>query len=276
MSKHRVRTGLALLPLAGTSVAGMALLSGGMLPAGPTDPTRPEVRLTSVECQIGDPQIGNPLCAYPLASIGSSGSGSTLTAIATPSASATGGPFSFLVGNGTADSPNAGLLIGDGYSYTADDVGQTPLCVASKPCNGGNAGLLFGKGGNGYDGGSGGNAYFYGRGGNGGNAVDFGVPGEDNSAATAATVASSAVPRSRAYNFGFGWAAATAATASTAATAANRRQRRILRHRRRRQRRQGWQRRRRNGRKSQRRQRGNGGNESLFPLLRTGGDGSGG
>ncbi|MGB6889638.1 MAG: hypothetical protein WBD88_15930, partial [Mycobacterium sp.] len=180
MSKHRVRTGLALLPLAGTSVAGMALLSGGMLPAGPTDPTRPEVRLTSVECQIGDPQIGDPLCAYPLASIGSSGSGSTLTAIATPSASATGGPFSFLVGNGTADSPNAGLLIGDGYSYTADDVGQTPLCVASKPCNGGNAGLLFGKGGNGYDGGSGGNAYFYGRGGNGGNAVDFGVPGEDN------------------------------------------------------------------------------------------------
>ena len=179
MSKHRVRTGLALLPLAGTSVAGMALLSGGMLPAGPTDPTRPEVRLTSVECQIGDPQIGDPLCAYPLASIGSSGSGSTLTAIATPSASATGGPFSFLVGNGTADSPNAGLLIGDGYSYTADDVGQTPLCVASKPCNGGNAGLLFGKGGNGYDGGSGGNAYFYGRGGNGGNAGDSGETGAD-------------------------------------------------------------------------------------------------
>jgi hypothetical protein len=34
----------------------------------------------------------------------------------------------------------------------------------------GPATLLFGKGGNGYDGGSGGNAYLYGRGGNGGDA----------------------------------------------------------------------------------------------------------
>ncbi|HCA52778.1 MAG TPA: hypothetical protein DEP24_07725, partial [Mycobacterium sp.] len=175
MSKHRVRTGLALFPLAGTSVAGMALLSGGMLPAGPPEQTRPEVRLASVECSIGD-----ALCANPAALIGSAGSGSTLAAVATPSASATGGIFSFLVGNGTPDSPNAGLLIGDGYSFTADDVDQTPFCVASKPCNGGNAGLLFGKGGNGFDGGSGGNAYLYGRGGNGGNAVDFGIPGEDN------------------------------------------------------------------------------------------------
>ena len=63
-------------------------------------------------------------------------------------ATASGNPRDFLFGNGTPDHPNAGLLIGDGYDFTENDVDVTPYCVAGSPCNGGNAGLLFGYGGN--------------------------------------------------------------------------------------------------------------------------------
>ena len=65
--------------------------------------------------------------------------------------------------DGTAESPNAGILGGDGFSYDAG------TCTGI--CNGGNAGRLEGNGGNGYNGGSGGNAGWYaGIAGNGGDA----------------------------------------------------------------------------------------------------------
>lgn len=72
-------------------------------------------------------------------------------------------------GNGTADNPNGGLLIGDGYSWTAES------CTGVQACTGGNAGLI-GSGGSGWNGGAGGSAGWIGNGGDGGNAY---VPGRD-------------------------------------------------------------------------------------------------
>ncbi len=76
-----------------------------------------------------------------------------------------------LVGNGTAAHPDAGLLVGNGYSWTA----QT--CNQGAACAGGRSGLLWGNGGNGYAGGNGGSAGLVGDGGSGGDGVDGGAGG---------------------------------------------------------------------------------------------------
>ena len=68
--------------------------------------------------------------------------------------------FRFFVGDGTADNPDAGLWVGDGFSYTA------ATCPTGS-CDGGSGGV-FGSGGNGYNGGNGGWAGWFGNGGNGG------------------------------------------------------------------------------------------------------------
>ena len=62
-----------------------------------------------------------------------------------------GGPTAYAV---AAAHPDAGLLIGRGYSYgsVAGD------CAAGSVCKGGKAGLLFGSGGDGSRGGNGGDA----------------------------------------------------------------------------------------------------------------------
>jgi CubicO group peptidase (beta-lactamase class C family) len=75
------------------------------------------------------------------------------------------------VGNGTADNPNAGLLLGNGYSYT----GYAGACT-SGACNGGIGGLI-GNGGDGFAGGNGGSAGWFGSGGNGGAATAVGAAG---------------------------------------------------------------------------------------------------
>lgn len=68
--------------------------------------------------------------------------------------------------NGTAAHPNAGLLTGNGFSFTARS------CAGSRACAGGNAGALLGNGGHGFNGGAGGNAGWYGgTAGNGGDAA---------------------------------------------------------------------------------------------------------
>ena len=54
------------------------------------------------------------------------------------------------IGDGTADNPNAGILYGNGYSYT----GYEGVCTEGA-CDGGNGGLI-GNGGNGFNGGNGG------------------------------------------------------------------------------------------------------------------------
>ena len=71
----------------------------------------------------------------------------------------------WLFGNGTAEHPDAGILIGNGYSYTS----YAGAC-AMGACNGGDGGLI-GNGGSGFSGGNGGSAGWFGTGGAGGNAV---------------------------------------------------------------------------------------------------------
>ena len=68
----------------------------------------------------------------------------------------------FFVGDGTADRPDAGILYGNGFSYTA----YAGTCT-SGACDGGNGGLI-GNGGNGFNGGNGGSAGWFGTGGAGG------------------------------------------------------------------------------------------------------------
>lgn len=87
----------------------------------------------------------------------------SLVTAAVPRASATWQPGSVLrvfVGNGTAANPNAGILLGNGFSYDA-------TTCPTGTCDGGQAGLV-GNGGAGYNGGDGGSAGWFGYGGNGG------------------------------------------------------------------------------------------------------------
>jgi hypothetical protein len=69
---------------------------------------------------------------------------------------------SIFISDGTQSHPDAGLLVGNGFSFTATS------CPSSTQCNGGHSGYLYGNGGNGYNGGSGGGAGMFGNGGNGG------------------------------------------------------------------------------------------------------------
>jgi hypothetical protein len=94
--------------------------------------------------------------------------------VVSPGAAAVGSwePGSVLrifVGNGTAENPNAGLLLGNGYSWTA------ATCPTGS-CTGGRGGLI-GNGGNGYNGGDGGWAGWIGHGGAGGAALSAGGSG---------------------------------------------------------------------------------------------------
>lgn len=72
--------------------------------------------------------------------------------------------FTLLFSDGTAAHPNAGLLVGNGFSFDA------VTCVGNDPCAGGMAGLLYGNGGSGFNGGNGGSAALFGNGGSGGDA----------------------------------------------------------------------------------------------------------
>ena len=76
------------------------------------------------------------------------------------------------VSDGTPEHPNAGLLIGDGYSWTA------ATCNQGAACTGGRSGLLLGNGGNGFAGGSGGSTGLFGDGGDGGAGVNGGAGGQ--------------------------------------------------------------------------------------------------
>jgi len=169
-----------MIMLVTNSLAAAALIGTGMLLTQPVAPPFPEIGLTAAVCPADNPQCtnyrtdratANPARRPPTVAAGADAARAAVTANQIAD-------LFYLFGNGTPERPNAGLLVGDGYSFTENDVDVTPYCVYAQPCNGGNAGLLFGKGGNGFDGGSGGNAYFYGTGGNGGNALDDQAPGE--------------------------------------------------------------------------------------------------
>lgn len=99
---------------------------------------------------------------------------STASAASVPGAPTTWRPGSVLrvfVGNGTADNPHAGILLGNGHSYTT----YGGACTTGA-CDGGNGGLI-GNGGDGFAGGNGGAAGWFGSGGNGGAATTAGGTG---------------------------------------------------------------------------------------------------
>lgn len=78
----------------------------------------------------------------------------------------------WLFGNGTAEHPNGGLLVGSGFSWDADS------CTNGMACRGGNSGLLAGNGGDGFNGGDGGSAGWFGDGGDGGDGIPGGEGGD--------------------------------------------------------------------------------------------------
>ena len=100
-------------------------------------------------------------------------------AASAPTGSATGNAvgwypglvISIFVSNGTAAHPNAGLLIGNGFSFD-----QGTCANAEEGCDGGRAGFLYGNGGNGYGGGNGGSAGLIGNGGNAAVGIRYEAP----------------------------------------------------------------------------------------------------
>ena len=105
--------------------------------------------------------------------LGSATQTAPASAVPSPNAAAIGTwqPGSIIrqfIGNGTASDPNGGMLIGNGYGWTA-------ATCPTGGCIGGDGGLL-GNGGDGYGGGNGGSAGWFGKGGNGGDGLT-GLPG---------------------------------------------------------------------------------------------------
>jgi hypothetical protein len=158
---------------AGIAVAGASLWLATMTD---TPDVAPEVRLASVESALSTVPLspatatcGDLGCSHLFGAAVSAPTPPRLAATFVVPAAAPGtDPISALirifVGNGTADNPNAGLLIGSGFDGLA---GQ----------NGGSGGLLFGSGGSGGagtagvnngNGGTGGSAGLFGNGGAGG------------------------------------------------------------------------------------------------------------
>jgi hypothetical protein len=82
-----------------------------------------------------------------------------------------GSLFASLFGDGTAENPDGGILVGNGFSYDAE------TCPGVTACTGGSGGLLLGSGGSGWNGGAGGSAGWIGNGGNGGAGVLGGAGG---------------------------------------------------------------------------------------------------
>ena len=145
-----------------------------------TDPGKPARRAVSATSTrvSSAPQVGarsKPAAAAVMAPRrAQSPAAPSVAAASAPSTPQVPKPESFLrlfVGNGTADNPNAGILMGNGYSYTS----YGGACT-SGACTGGNAGLV-GNGGNGFAGGNGGAAGWFGDGGAGGAATTPGGTG---------------------------------------------------------------------------------------------------
>ena len=161
------------LSASGGAVSG---LSGGLLAwlqggSGGDGPAAEPLMWTALAFTRRD--LNRPGGAAPAAATTSAGE--PLNPFVSPGAAATVDPFAEFVrvwiGDGTAENPNAGILVGNGYSYTS----YGGACT-SGACNGGNAGLL-GNGGNGFAGGNGGSAGWFGDGGAGGAATTPGGTG---------------------------------------------------------------------------------------------------
>ena len=135
---------------------------------GSSSPVTTPVEWTALAVARGE--IGSRSRAVPAAA--ASGTSVTSTPVITANsgtpektASAVGIGGFRLFGNGTAENPDAGILWGNGYSWTAE------TCDAGLACVGGRGSLLFGDGGSGFNGGNGGAAGLFGTGGAGGNGI---------------------------------------------------------------------------------------------------------
>lgn len=147
-----IGTGIAMLA---TSSVACADTTGSAGSAGSTD-SRPSAGKSRMKAQTGPIRPVDRAPAHPAQPmLAGASAGLRVDSV-----------WGFFIGDGTAESPNAGILMGNGYSYDA----QT--CTNGRVCDGGNGGLI-GNGGNGYNGGSGGSAGWFGNGGDGGR----GAPG---------------------------------------------------------------------------------------------------
>src|SRR5215475_5231299 len=158
----------------GIAVAGAGFWLAATAHSAPPPDAAPAVALASFDTPLKTAPPTGPSCGPldPQACGAGDAAATQLTAAALP-ASATGF-IGIFIGNGTAEHPNAGLLIGNGYQG-AD--GQA----------GGRGGLLIGNGGaggagvagvNGGNGGNGGAAGLFGNGGKGGQGADATAAGE--------------------------------------------------------------------------------------------------
>ena len=167
------------LPVPATSAVPAPRIAIGSADVATDVSEPPTVRVSAPISVLARPSQGSVVAAHPPAWFG--GGPDPAAPIAAPLAwsvlgvgrrelsGAPANPIADLVrlfvGDGTADHPDAGILIGNGYSFTSYE----GVCT-SGACNGGNGGLI-GNGGNGFNGGNGGSAGWFGNGGDGGAGV---------------------------------------------------------------------------------------------------------
>lgn len=156
------------------AAASVTITSADRAPTGTAGSTATGAAPTASRRDVRTLTRNEPLAAATAGEPGGVAAAGAITRIAT---SPVADLIRFFVGNGTAENPNAGILFGNGYDWTA----YGGVC-ASGPCTGGKGGL-FGNGGSGYNGGDGGAAGWFGDGGAGGAGVLSGFPNGGNGGA---------------------------------------------------------------------------------------------
>lgn len=147
-------------------------------PAATADPTDSALKSALSAARTAQAALPTPAATVTTPSA----AGSTTSAVA-PRGKALGQPgpiVTFFISDGTQDHPNAGLLIGNGFSYTFDSCSTGGVAGT---CNGGRGGLLLGNGGSGYGGGNGGRAVTFGNGGTGATGIQSHPNGGNGGAA---------------------------------------------------------------------------------------------
>ena len=147
----------SVLPAAATPVVPRAVSAPSRVAGQPVTPT------------VVAPSASTATVVAPPAPKPSSAASATK---APPTGKAAGSFISIFISNGTQEHPDAGVLIGNGFSWDINS------CPKSTACDGGRAGFLYGNGGNGWGGGNGGSAGLWGNGGDANPTVRpaFGTP----------------------------------------------------------------------------------------------------
>lgn len=165
--------GVALWSAPATAVADASRASGANGTSSVGDSARPDARPVGVRRDSSASAVSRAKAvsnAKPAATAVAVSSATARPRESAPPTSAVRTALGLLVGNGTAEHPNGGILVGNGYSWT------DATCTGSSACAGGNGGII-GNGGNGYNGGDGGSAGWFGNGGHGGDGIAGGSGG---------------------------------------------------------------------------------------------------